>query len=213
MKEPRVRKLDAKKRAEYEAEVANADAWNTAHWTTWTVTGRVVPERYNVTISAVTSQGTSAAGRFRLRLQVTQSHIAVVCAVEKSSASIPEISDIVRSALVFPVDYIAFQLQGAYEIVLDLCINNQSGEALPFPSLNRYLRLRTPVFASMHSVTSRTSQYLGRPVWSLSYQPPCTILRQPSDIHVALSSTAVWLWKSCVGTSTHQTCGIKRSVS
>lgn len=133
MKEPRGSKLDAKKRAEYEAEVANADAWNTAHWTTWTVTGRVVPERCNVTISAVTSQGTSAAGRFRLRLQVTQSHIAVVCAVEKSSASIPEISDIVRSALVFPVDYIAFQLQGAYEIVLDLCINNQSGEAFTIP--------------------------------------------------------------------------------
>ena len=84
MKEPRGSKLDAKKRAEYEAEVANADAWNTARWTTWTVTGRVVPERCNVTISAVTSQGTSAAGRFRLRLQVTRlAHCGCMCCREK----------------------------------------------------------------------------------------------------------------------------------
>jgi hypothetical protein len=63
----------------------------------------------------------------------TQSHIAVVCAVEKNTASIFEIADIVRSALAFPVDYIAFQVRGAYEIVLDLCINNQSGEVFTIP--------------------------------------------------------------------------------
>ena len=38
-----------------------------------------------------------------------------------------------RSALWFPVDYIAFQNRGAYEIVLDLCLNNQTGEVWPIP--------------------------------------------------------------------------------
>jgi hypothetical protein len=55
------------------------------------------------TIPARVSQGIGA----RLRLQVIQSHIAVVRLVENNNATIHEISDVVRSALAFPVDYVA----------------------------------------------------------------------------------------------------------
>jgi hypothetical protein len=64
---------------------------------------------------------------------VIRSHIVAVCALEKGSPSVFEIADVVRSALAFPVDYIAFQNRGAYEVVLDLCINNQTGEVLAVP--------------------------------------------------------------------------------
>ena len=40
---------------------------------------------------------------------VVRGHVAALCALEKSSASVFEIADVVRSALAFPVDYIAFQ--------------------------------------------------------------------------------------------------------
>jgi hypothetical protein len=140
-KTPRGSKLDAKKRQEYEADVAQVEGWDTSLWPTWTVTGRVLPERCQVTVAARTSQGASAGGRFRLRFEVTQSHIAAVCAVEKENASVFEIADIVRSALAFPVDYIAFQNRGAYETVLDLCINNKSGQSLTIPIFE-------PTFAS-----------------------------------------------------------------
>ena len=64
---------------------------------------------------------------------VVRGHVAALCALEKSSASVFEIADVVRSALAFPVDYIAFQNRGAYNIVLDLCINNQTGQAEAIP--------------------------------------------------------------------------------
>jgi hypothetical protein len=56
-----------------------------------------------------------------------------VVATEKESPSVFEIADVVRSTVWFPVDYIAFQNRAAYEIVLDLCLNNQTGEAQPIP--------------------------------------------------------------------------------
>ena len=60
-------------------------------------------------------------------------HISVLCAVESGGPSVFQITDVVRSALAFPIGYIAFQNRGAYKIVLDLCINNQTGEASPIP--------------------------------------------------------------------------------
>lgn len=130
---PRGSKLDAKKRAEYEAGVANAAAWDTSNWPSWTVTGRVLPERCNVSVTPVMSHGIGAGGRFRLRLEVVQSHVVALCAIERNDVTVFEIADVVRSALAFPVDYIAFQNRGAYEIVLDVCVNNRSGEVLTIP--------------------------------------------------------------------------------
>ena len=143
-KKPRGSKLDAKRREEYEADVAQAEVWDTSLWPTWTVTGRVLPERCNVTVAARVSQAVGAAGRVRLRFEVIQSHIAAVCAMEKDNASVFEIADIVRSALAFPVDYIAFQNRGAYEIVLDLCINNKSGEACTIPIFEPIFEFKDP---------------------------------------------------------------------
>src|SRR5262249_20833933 len=125
-------KLDAKKRAEYKSEMACVADWDTSAWPTWTVTGRVLPERCDVNITTPTAHGISALGRFQLRLQVMRSHIVAVVAMEESP-SVFQIADVVRNALWFPVDYIAFQNRGAYDIVLDLCLNNQTGEAQPIP--------------------------------------------------------------------------------
>src|SRR6266404_2200929 len=125
-------KLDAKRRAEYQSELARAESWDTSSWPRWTVTGRVLPERCDVNVAPRFSHGVGASGRFQLRLQVVRSHIAVKCVAEKD-ASVLEIADVARSALAFPVDYIAFQNRGAYEIILDLCINDRTGEVFPIP--------------------------------------------------------------------------------
>ena len=89
-KEPRGSKLDAKKRTEYEAAVANAAVWDTSNWPSWTVTGRVLPERCNVSVKPMMSHGVSAGGRFRLRLKVVQSHIVAVCAIERNDVKAAE---------------------------------------------------------------------------------------------------------------------------
>jgi hypothetical protein len=132
-KEPKGSKLDAKKRIEYFSDVAGASGWDTSTWPTWTVTGRVLPERCFVNVAAVLFHGNGAGGRFKGILQVVQSHIVVTCAFEKGDPSISEIADTARTGLAFPVDYIAFQNRGAYEIVLDLCINNRTGQVAPIP--------------------------------------------------------------------------------
>lgn len=134
MKEPRGSKLDAKTRAEYQSELARVEDWGTSDWPTWTVTGRVLPERCDVGVPNRVSHGIGALGRYQIRkMQVIRSHIVAVCAVEKDNPSVYEIADIVRTALWFPVDYIAFQNRAAYEIVLDLCLNNRTGEASAIP--------------------------------------------------------------------------------
>jgi hypothetical protein len=130
---PRGSKLDSLKRAEYQADVSRAEHWDVSLWPTWTITGRVMPERCDVGTPPVVSNAVGAGGRIRLTVQVIRSHISAVCAVENGNASVFQIADAVRTALAFPVDYIAFVNRGAYEIVLDLCINNQTGEAVPIP--------------------------------------------------------------------------------
>lgn len=133
VKGPKGSKLDSKKRTEYEAEVGRAESWDTSSWPIWTVTGRILPERCNVQVPATVSRGVGAGGKFKLRLEVICSHIAALCAFEKAEPSVFELADIVRSAVAFPVDYIAFQVRGAYEIVLDLCINQRTGETWAIP--------------------------------------------------------------------------------
>ncbi len=113
VKESKGSKLDAKKRAEYQSEVARVEDWDSSAWPRWTVTGRVLPERCDVGIATVRSQGMGALGRFQLRLEVIRSHIVAVCALEKGNPSVFEIADVVRSALWFPVDYIAFLKSGS----------------------------------------------------------------------------------------------------
>ena len=133
VKQPKGSKLDTLKRAEYVADVRRVEEWDTSTWPTSTITGRVLPERCNVMVAAPVSHGIGAGGRFQLALRVIQSHIAVKCALENGNSTIFEIVDVVRTALAFPIDYIAFQNRGAYEVVLDLCVNNQTGEASTIP--------------------------------------------------------------------------------
>ncbi len=131
--QPRGSKLDTQKRAQYLSDVDRVEEWDTSIWPTWIVTGRVLPERCDVQVPATSSQGSGAGGRFQVKLEVIQSHITAKCALEKRNSTIFEIADVVRTALAFPIDYIAFQNRGAYEIVLDLCINDQDGEASTIP--------------------------------------------------------------------------------
>jgi hypothetical protein len=93
----------------------------------------VLPERCNVYIQPVVSHGVSAGGRFRLKLEVIRSHVVALCEIEQTAATVFEIAEVVRTALAFPIDYIAFQNRGAYEIVLDVCVDNRSGEFLTIP--------------------------------------------------------------------------------
>lgn len=119
-------------RAEYEFTIASGE-WEMSNWDTWTVTGRVLPERCDVMVPIREARGMSAAGRCHIRVQVIKSLIMARCTLEKDNPSVFEIADIVRSTVTAPIDYIAFRNRGAYEIVLDLCINNQTGEAEPIP--------------------------------------------------------------------------------
>jgi hypothetical protein len=123
---PKGSKLDKRRRAEYES-VTSDDKWDLSSWPTWAVTGRVLPERCDVTIPTLVARGVGAGGRCLIEYQVIKSHLLAKCAVEKSDPSLFEIVDIVRSAIAAPIDYIAFRNRGAYEIVLDLCVNNQTG--------------------------------------------------------------------------------------
>ena len=133
-KEPRGSKLDAKIRAEYQSELTRVEDWDTSAWPTWTVTGRVLPERCDVNVPNRAVHAIGALGRVQLRkMQVIRSHIVAVCALEKHDPSVGELADIVSTALWFPIDYIAYQNQGAYEMVLDLCLNNQTGDVLAIP--------------------------------------------------------------------------------
>jgi len=137
-------KLDAKKRVEYQTDMARVEDWDTSVWPTWTVTGRVLPERCDVAVAPTVSHAIGAGGRCWLRLQVIRSHISVVCAVEQGDPGVFQIADAARSALAFPIDYIAFQNRGAYEIVLDLCINNQTSEVSPIPIFEPTFEAKDP---------------------------------------------------------------------
>ena len=133
-REPKGSKLDAKTDAEYQSHLTRVEDWDTSAWPTWTVMGRVLPERCDVNVPNLMSYGIAALGKFHVRkIQVIRSHIVAVCALERDNPDVHQIADVVRSALWFPVDYIAFQNRGAYEIVLDLCLNNQTGEVWPIP--------------------------------------------------------------------------------
>jgi hypothetical protein len=126
-------KLDEKKKEEYLEEVSLAKDWDTIGWTTWTITGRVLPERANVWVAPVESAGAGAGGRFKLRLEVIQSHISATLIVEKTDPSDFEKADIVRTALAFPINYIAFMNRAAYETVLDVCIRSGTAETTTLP--------------------------------------------------------------------------------
>jgi hypothetical protein len=142
-KEPKGSKLAVKRRDEYTFEVKRD--WDTSAWPTWTVTGRVLPERCDVRVAAPMAQGMSAGGRVQLRkLEVIRSHIVAVCALEKDNPSVYEIVDVVRGALWFPIDYIAFVNRGAYEIVLDLCLNNQTGDVQAIPIFEPTFEVEDP---------------------------------------------------------------------
>jgi hypothetical protein len=53
LKQPKGSKLDARKRAEYVSDVDLVESWDTARWPTWTVTGRVLPERCDVMVASI----------------------------------------------------------------------------------------------------------------------------------------------------------------
>lgn len=144
--QPRGAKLDVKLRADYEQAIQERDCWDTPGWPAWTITGRILPERCDVQISRIACHGISAAGRWQLNLQVVRSQAVAVCKCENRGASIFEIADIVRSALSFPVDYIAFQNRGAYELVLDLCVNHETGETTTVPVNEPILESKRPNF-------------------------------------------------------------------
>jgi hypothetical protein len=126
-------KLDAAKQAEYVAETAAASDWDVSEWTRWTVIGRVVPERCNVNVPELNSHGAYASGRVRITFSVNNSEIAAKCAIECPNPSIFEIADLVRTALATPVYHLAFLNRGAYDVVLDTCLDDRTGKLVDVP--------------------------------------------------------------------------------
>jgi hypothetical protein len=131
MKNPRGAKLDAAKEAEYRAAIR--EPWQTSTWERWTITGRVLPERCDVYVQRGRSRLVFAAGRVETDLQVDRGHAVVNCTVEQPDPSVSELADIARSALTFPIDYLAVRNRAAYELVLDLCIKHTTGQSWPIP--------------------------------------------------------------------------------
>jgi hypothetical protein len=168
-------KLDAKKRAEYQTDVTRVEDWDTSVWPTWTVTGRLLPERCDVAVAPTVSHAIGAGGRYYLRLQVIRSHISVVCAVEKGDPSVFQIADAVRSALAFPIDYIAFQNRGPTRSCWTFASTIKPARSRSSLFLNRHLRPKIPVSVSMRTPTNRTWQCLGWPLPYPNSQRPCTI--------------------------------------
>ncbi len=124
--------------------MADAETWDTSGWQSWVVTGRVLPERCLVSIPTKTARAIGANGRYSARLQTIASHISAVCAFENGNPSVFEIADLARTAVAFSVDYIAFQNRGAYEVVLDLCINNRTGETQTIPIFEPTFEIADP---------------------------------------------------------------------
>ena len=135
-------KLDAEKLGEYVVEV-EAD-WDTSHWSRWTVTGRILPERCNVSFPPVSSRGVGAGGRFQLILEAKHSHLIARLLTETKDVSYHEVVDVVRSTASFPVNYIAFMNRGAYEVVVDLCINESTGENATLPIFEPIFDVQDP---------------------------------------------------------------------
>jgi hypothetical protein len=69
----------------------------------------------------------------RLKLFISDSEIRAECSIENPDASIFEIADIVRSAAWCPVDHLAFLNRGAYDIVLDTCVDERTGKSIDIP--------------------------------------------------------------------------------
>jgi hypothetical protein len=208
VKEAKGSKLDSKTRAEWQSDVRRVEDWDTSAWPTWTVTGRVLPERCDVSVPNLMSHWIAALGRFQLRkIQVIRSHIVSVCALERKNPDVHQIADVVRSALWFPVDYIAF----LNRVPTRLCWTCASiiKRARSGPSLltNRRSRPRIPVSALMHRPTHREYQYLGQLLPYMNSQLPCTILPQPCATHAAPSSTVAWRQKPCGDTLTRRPLG------
>ncbi|MBI5319335.1 hypothetical protein [Bradyrhizobium sp.] len=124
-------KLDAQKIEEYSAEV-QVD-WDTSNWFRWTLTGRILPERSEVYFQPRTAKGISAAGRFQVEISADNSELLAYVVSDRSNLSLFELIDIVRTTASFPVNYIAFKNRGVYEIVLDRCTNDSTGEELDLP--------------------------------------------------------------------------------
>jgi hypothetical protein len=125
-------RLDRQKKAEFLASLGAAE-WQDASWPKWTVTGRVLPERCNVSIAPKTLKGVGQGGKVVMTAEVVSSLICARCAFETASPSVFEIASMVRAALSFPVDYVAYANRGAYEIILDLCIEEATNVSSTIP--------------------------------------------------------------------------------
>ena len=117
----------------WKASVEEVAKWDMSQWHHWTVIGRVLPERCNVMLGPTTTALVGSNGRALLRIHIASSHISVKCLVERADSSVFQISDMVKNALASMVDYISFMNRGYYDVILDTCISDASGEANLIP--------------------------------------------------------------------------------
>ncbi|MGE0747855.1 MAG: hypothetical protein AB7K86_21530 [Rhodospirillales bacterium] len=146
-KQLRGSKLDAQKGAEFRMHVEGASEWDVSGWSKWTVTGRILPERCDVYLKKFTANASGSGGRQRIICQIDRSIIIAKCSFENQSPSVFQISDTIKSVLLFPVDFISYYNQASYEIILDVCINDQSGDSDIIPAYEPIFTETIPGFS------------------------------------------------------------------
>lgn len=113
------------------ASAVLAEDWDSSDWTTYIVNGRVLPERSGVWVNGQNAKGTSGKNRFTSDLKIVDGFISCICKVDEPISPF-QLSDIVRNLAFFPTDYIAFLHRSYYDIILDTCRNEATGEVISF---------------------------------------------------------------------------------
>lgn len=120
----RLSKTEEQARKLLDATAVNPESWPFDIWSRSIISGRIVPERCSVDISARRLATMSSSGKSVILFQVESSHIFIELHSENDELSLFEISDIVRQSLFPFVDYMSFNVRGFYEVVLDTCLGS-----------------------------------------------------------------------------------------
>lgn len=104
----------------------------------WTISGRVLPERCDVYVPKLTahfadSSGDGSSSVGSVEFEVLRGHLVAIVRLNGGSPSIFELSSMVKSAMSQIVDFIAFRNRASYQVVLDTCLNNETGKSEAVP--------------------------------------------------------------------------------
>lgn len=129
----RSRKQRIGAREHLKSSAGDPSQWDWIDWRSWTVTGRVLPERCDVRLGPAATALVTTTSRAMLRIHVVNSHITMKCFVDVTDLTVFQLSDMAKNALAGMLDYISFMNRGYYDIILDTCIDDATGETAAIP--------------------------------------------------------------------------------